>query len=285
MSKSFTLVMTVTMFALGALSIGCLIYALRIGDVAEKDIATLNLRSRFDISTMRRLSGLPPARLDASNLQSLKEQFRENESAQATLQSLENKRTALMENKRAQSKKPQFQAFEQESTKLTGILSNEAIANVKTLRDLAVAGSVLSAILAATCVTLIRRDTATSYHPRTAPLAIEKLKNLESILLAHLRAVMFQIDEQLVFHNVGKSSRAIWGYEPEELAAKPITDFIRLPESRIRALLDAARAEKMEQTIDCEFQTKSGQQIRMQWLISNNGRKDYRCIAIDSSTR
>jgi PAS domain-containing protein len=284
MGKSVTS-LVVMILVLCALCAGWTVFLSNLATEAERDAELLTLHSDLNDATIKTLATNASATDRGLQLshKELKGAIGENTLAALLLGGVEKKRNSLLAAK-PQNRKTQLQAFEKENSALTRALKNDVLADVRTLRDFAAVGAGLSATaVAAIIALLLRNQSSTQGRTRIVSASQEKLTELESTLLVHLRSVVFQIDDNLLIKKAGASTRDVLGYTSEELLAKPLTDLMRLPEEQIRTVLSTARNTRTEQSAECDFYSKSGQLLRMQWVVASKGRRGYVCLAVETS--
>jgi PAS domain-containing protein len=277
MGKSLTFIVVIL-----AVFIGWIQYLSSLATDSERDMELLALHADLNDATIKTFAtnaaatdrGVQQAHKD------LKEATGKYELAATVLSGVEKKRNALLGAK-PQNRTRQFQAFEKENSTLTRVLKNYVLTDVRALRDGAVAGAVLSAISLASVVTMLLRKQSASGRTRIASTSQEKLTQVESTLLVHLRAVVFQIDDNLLIKKTGASTSALLGYAADELFATPLTDLIKFPEDQFKVLLAAARDTKAEQSVQCEMYNKSGQMLLVQLTVLCTGPRNYACLAVD----
>lgn len=281
MNIRFTPVMIAGLAVVGLASVGWFGCATDSTDNARRCLKVISARSAADMATLKGVCGVQPTNTDRENAQSLHELTKDTPVSDIA-SSFEKARKELIAAKPTQNRKKQLQSFEQEHNKLTQALDEEVNSRITALSNMAAAGGVAAASLGVLSLLLYYRQPSGSGRSNSSTDR-EKLKDLERVMLPHLRAVTFKMDEQLLFCEVNSSARLLWGYDPEELTTTPATDFFKLSEARFRTLIAAAKSQQIEQAINCQVRTKSGRLIPTQLLIAQGSTRHFSCIAVEAA--
>jgi PAS domain S-box-containing protein len=109
----------------------------------------------------------------------------------------------------------------------------------------------------------------------------------ERAIIANASEVICSLDDQMCFSNANPAAEKIWGYSPEELAGKPLADFVPEDErARTKEQFLQVRGHENSVPVESRVQKKDGTEIEMLWSVQwSAAEQAYFCVAHDITDR